>query len=1275
VSIALCSITTTMFGQSGVTGESSAPASSFPRSPTILPPSPDAFAFTRYGNLPVGLFTGTAQFSLPLYTVDAGSLKHNIGISYSSNGVKVDEMASRLGINWVLQAGGVITRTVMDKPDDAPGIVRNFYQGPTVQYFGGFASFNWTFYDYVRKAVINNAQDFQPDEYSFSMDGLSGKFIQRQNGQFKLLTSSSIRIEKNTQGFLLTSGDGVRYYFTLTETARGYSYPESSLFEWQPAHMPTAWYLTKIVSPNRDSIVFNYASVSNGIHPVVYDNGITQDYSTKADPHYYLNTTNIMDGDRGFAAPEQPIMGLASIPAGPGLVTTVQRTDNYARYLTSIEFKLGRVELVYSDREDVLFEKKLDTVKVIRNGDNQLIKSFAFNHTYSNAAAGGFDTYIIGDSNYTASHPEIRKRLFLTGVAEQAVGLATAQNYIFEYEDMNGLPPRLSFSQDRYGYFNGKQNTYFFPNDTWFDQFIGDNDFGGDRTASLSHSKKGILKKIVYPTGGYTLLEYGPNQTFLPYAYRYIRDSVTALLDTSTYNGHQALSDTFHHDGNRELRFKGSCSWATFPVGGSSGGDTSLGNYGIYIEIVDANNNICAGNCNYFIRPGDSFSYGDYLYKLPLGIYRIRLTATVAGLRSSIKFITSLKENLHNDTTIVAGIRVKSIADFAENGKETNRREYHYGAWGSPNASSGKGLRYSKDNKLELSFTRGLFSSLEGTSISPGNTAYGGFNTIHSNSVLTNFITDANAVVYDTLIEMNITSGGMNNGGIEYNYHFQEKDSARPVRPNWGKDVWDAAPYVPPGAPMVNNDFLSGQLRSQKVFSFQQKHGTRNMLEVTDNYYKVDSGSLQVDTFTVSKKVIDITSVNPEWPYFYYFDIYRYLRYYGWVRLDSTVKTRYDGTEAIRTRSHYFAYSTKHYKPRSIFYTVSTGPDKSLSMRYVGDMLPLDPGYSTVYEPMMTANRVNGIVQETNDKDFDQLSKKRLVYAYFPGIDLYLPSQSFSSLYQNSEVLDITYDQYDANGNLLQYTGRDGIVHSIIWGYNRSYPVAVITGASYSAAIALLNTATINNPPSDAALRTELNNLRTGLPVTAMIKSFTYSPLIGITSQTDERGQTTYFSYDHFNRLHLVRDHENNILKRFCYKYNGQAADCDGLVYENKALNQPFTKNNCSSGYGTVVNYLVPPGKYTSSVSQAAADAQAQAEATANGQANANAFGICEPCNSNNCTGVDKKCINGICETGTKICSSIVKVGGVWITTYHYQWSDNSVSPDYQEIGIGCLVL
>lgn len=146
---------------------------------------------------------------------------------------------------------------------------------------------------------------------------------------------------------------------------------------------------------------------------------------------------------------------------------------------------------------------------------------------------------------------------------------------------------------------------------------------------------------------------------------------------------------------------------------------------------------------------------------------------------------------------------------------------------------------------------------------------------------------------------------------------------------------------------------------------------------------------------------------------------------------------------------------------------------------------------------------------------------------------------------------------------------------------------------------------------------------------------------------------------------------------------NGQnnANNIGTCTYFNELFSQNFTRNNCTNGLvGSVVAYVVPANKYSSTISLADALSKAQSEATANGQAYANNNGTCL---APRCFGNDKF-INGKCETPRKIYTNSVdntnwSANPVdpkgYTCTFHYYWSDGSISPDYTENSLTPCVL
>ncbi len=102
-------------------------------------------------------------------------------------------------------------------------------------------------------------------------------------------------------------------------------------------------------------------------------------------------------------------------------------------------------------------------------------------------------------------------------------------------------------------------------------------------------------------------------------------------------------------------------------------------------------------------------------------------------------------------------------------------------------------------------------------------------------------------------------------------------------------------------------------------------------------------------------------------------------------------------------------------------------------------------------------------------------------------------------------------------------------------------------------------------------------------PKNARMRTVTYDPLIGKTSECDENNRVTYYEYDDLARLRFIKDENRNIVKMYEYNNVSIQNGCPG-VYTNHQITEIFTKSNCAVDYlGTDVPYTVPANRYTSS--------------------------------------------------------------------------------------------
>lgn len=466
--------------------------------------SPTAASLGKFVDQPVNYGQGLPEISYPIYEVAEGPLKLPVSLNYHAQGIKVAEPASWVGANWSLNAGGVITRSVRGAPDekqtnDAYNNNHGYYSNFGISGVGmvNYAYPNWTAtwgWDWTEISAGN--KDGEPDFYTFSMPGYSGKFCFSDDRTPIFFPAQDIKIEVeytgsgSFQSFVLTVPDGTRYYFGRTASTTDVDPVEITKVSSEDnmialGNIISSWFLHKIESADR------LFSIN-----LVYSQ---ERYSYLGLMFKSLHEQNNIDKE--YQLIKNTVLGVR---------------------LQSIQFSNGRVDFVpgtlredllgfsnYQLQEDANTEAKtLSSISVYR-GDNSLLKSFNLSTSYTvdntsplNGAIQSMYYSLVND----------KKKLRLNSVTEvNSLGQSlppTSYEYFPET-----VTRRLSFGQDHWGYANGvtsnskmiatyTENTYTVV-------------AGANREPVWPQMRGGSLKRINLPTGGYVDFDMEPNQVWV----------------------------------------------------------------------------------------------------------------------------------------------------------------------------------------------------------------------------------------------------------------------------------------------------------------------------------------------------------------------------------------------------------------------------------------------------------------------------------------------------------------------------------------------------------------------------------------------------------------------------------------------------------------------------------------------------------------------------------------------------------------------------------------
>ena len=237
---------------------------------SLLPPAPEAASAVRFVDVPFSHSQGLACLDIPVYTVKGRELSIPVSLSYASGGVKLDEVAGVAGLGWRLEAGGCVTRTVVDMPDEflSAELSHGMPSQAMLAKLGDPDDRSSEKAAFLRDIVWHRT-DVSLDRYSYNVCGLSGSFVILDDGSVFHLSGDGVGISyagtpfTGVTAFTLTGPDGTVYVLDVTETGRhdgsGDSPPTPTSGQPDRWTATTAWLLRTVTSRSGlETATFSY---------------------------------------------------------------------------------------------------------------------------------------------------------------------------------------------------------------------------------------------------------------------------------------------------------------------------------------------------------------------------------------------------------------------------------------------------------------------------------------------------------------------------------------------------------------------------------------------------------------------------------------------------------------------------------------------------------------------------------------------------------------------------------------------------------------------------------------------------------------------------------------------------------------------------------------------------------------------------------------------------------------------------------------------------------
>lgn len=505
-------------------------------------PTPNATSLGRYGDIPVSYYTGQPNISIPLYTMNVRGFEFPITLQHDAGGLMVNSLPSWTGHNWTLNAGGVITRERNYACDEYKPVTQSTLM-PFSNYFSSYSKLkeHQNNDDSLEHNTLFYRYDYQPDIFTFSFLGKTGKFFLGNDGQWKVSSDYNIDVvfdinndsnyilpfidffptnyyrkqPKVIKGFTLRDEKGYVYEFGGSNDAIDYStsFYKQTEHEKDEGFLASSWYLTKIKD-----------KYDNVLYELEYERGafIAQFYNIAY--AYYLNE---QAGGDEFLFPEYgqevfqhnylfPYDGVLNSPVYLTKIKTLHdiELNFYSEYSSKTIADLypnldvyglyDALEIDYSNTT-MFYYLQTDNEKITkyqypcRNQENLLkplkaaclkeLKEIRIGYVNS-------PTMRVIDLSYSnSSRMHLKSIRFFN--SNKSISYA---KYDLNYKNYEYLPTDyLSTATDHWGFYNASPYGHPYTN------------VGATRQPNHVACQYGLLKEIIYPTGGKSVFTYEPH--------------------------------------------------------------------------------------------------------------------------------------------------------------------------------------------------------------------------------------------------------------------------------------------------------------------------------------------------------------------------------------------------------------------------------------------------------------------------------------------------------------------------------------------------------------------------------------------------------------------------------------------------------------------------------------------------------------------------------------------------------------------------------------------